>query len=112
MDPPPPLEPWLADLVEASVAPYRGQVPDDDLAFVREQLAARLRSDPELARLARDARPRGPVDESGKIRRRDVLEGHALDGSDAEGHALDADAHGDAGADDDETRAAAGGRQR
>lgn len=74
-----PLPPWLADMVDAAVAPYRGRVSDEDLAWMREELAARLVDDPELSRLADDARDRGPVDESGKILRRDVLDG--LEGS-------------------------------
>jgi hypothetical protein len=75
----PSLEPWLADLVEASIAPYRDRLSGADLVFMREQLVARLREDPALAQLARDARPRAPVDDSGKILRRDVLEGGADD---------------------------------
>jgi hypothetical protein len=80
-----PLEPWLADMVDAAVAPYRGTVSDEELAWMREQLAARLREDPEMARLASDARGRPVVDESGKLVRRDVLDAHGEDTL-ADGH--------------------------
>lgn len=97
---PEPLPPWLAEMVDVAVAPYRGKVSDDDLAWMREELASRLVDDPELARMADDARDRGPVDESGKILRRDVLDGLDLD---REGP----DAQGDGSA----RRAAGGGRR-
>ncbi len=67
------LEPWLADMVDAAVAPYRGTVSDDELAWMREQIASRLKEDAELQRLASDARGRPEVDESGKLVRSDVL---------------------------------------
>lgn len=95
-----PLPPWLAEMVEVAVAPYRGSVSDDDLAFMREELAARLVDDPELSRLADDARDRGPVDESGKILRRDVLDG------------LDLEREGPDGQGDASGRRAAGGGRR
>jgi len=102
-----PLEPWLADMVEAAIAPWRGQLSDDDLAWMREQLAAslvpapelrealgaaviaadpELGADPHLQRLVDDARGRPQVDESGNLVRRAILEGmEGLDGLTGDG---------------------------
>ena len=63
------LEPWLSEMIDAGLAPHRGVVSDEELAWMREQMIERLGSDPELARLARDARPRLPTEESGNVQR-------------------------------------------
>ena len=69
------LEPWLSEMIEEGLAPHRGVVSDEELAWMREEMIERLATDPELARLARDARPRVPTEESGQAVQKDVLEG-------------------------------------
>ena len=64
-----PLEdPWLTAQIDAAVAPYEGALPADEIAWMREQLAEVLASDPAAATLVRRARPI-TVDESGQVRR-------------------------------------------
>jgi hypothetical protein len=66
MDIPPTDEAWLAKQVDAALAPYVGKLAEADLAWMREQLTDRLRTDRDLALLAHRAEPR-TVDESGEI---------------------------------------------
>jgi len=61
-------DPWIAAQVDAAVAPYVGRLPDDEVAWMREQLADTLANDPRAAQLARRLRP-AQVEESGEVRR-------------------------------------------
>jgi hypothetical protein len=61
-------DPWIAAQIEAAVAPYVGRLPDDQVAWMRAQLADTLTHDPRAAQLARRARP-AQVEESGEVRR-------------------------------------------
>ena len=61
-------DPWIAAQVDAAVAPYVGRLPDDEVAWMREQLAETLASDEHAAKLLRRARP-VIVDRSGAVRR-------------------------------------------
>lgn len=67
------LEPWLNDMIDAALAPHRDVASAEELAWMREQMIERLACDPELARLARDVRPRQPTEESGNAVQRDLL---------------------------------------
>jgi hypothetical protein len=58
-------DPWVATRIEAAVAPYRGLISDEDLAFMRETLADLLATDEHAARILRRAKPRH-VDQSGE----------------------------------------------
>ena len=60
-------DPWIADRIDRALALYEGRVPPEDLAWMRDQLAEVVASDPQTARLARRARP-VDVAESGEIR--------------------------------------------
>ena len=63
----PPLDKaWLETQLDEAIAPYVGKLSSDDLAWMREQLLDRLRSDGSLGLLAHRAQPR-TVDESGEI---------------------------------------------
>jgi len=73
------LPAWLGEMVEAGLAPYRGVVTDEDLEWMRAAMIERLGDDPDLARLARDASPRVPTDESGKAAQKDVFAGLSED---------------------------------
>lgn len=57
---------WIAAQIDAAVAPYRGRLPEAEIAWMREQLAEVLASDERAARVLRRAHPR-PVDESGVV---------------------------------------------
>lgn len=59
-------DPWLAARIDAAVAPYVGRLPASEIAWMREQLAETLASDPKAEKLARRARP-VEVDESGEV---------------------------------------------
>lgn len=85
-----PLEPSLADLVEAALEPYRGRLSEEDLAWMRAQLTESLLVEPALAPLADEVRGGPHVDESGKIVRRDILAGLAADAA-ADGEVTAAD---------------------
>jgi len=61
-------DPWIAAQVDAAVAPYRGRLPEEELAWMRDQLAENLATDERAARLLRRARP-PVVLESGEVRR-------------------------------------------
>lgn len=67
--------PWLSEMIEAGLAPFRGVFSDEELGWMRERMIDRLASDPELSRLARDAAPRASTDESGKATQQDVFAG-------------------------------------
>jgi hypothetical protein len=69
------LEPWLSEMIEEGLAPHRGVVSPEELDWMRQEMIERLAADPDLARLARDARPRIPTEESGQAVQKDVLEG-------------------------------------
>ncbi len=66
MDIPPSDEAWLESQVKEALAPYADKLGAADLAWMREQLLDRLRTDRSLALLAHRAQPR-TVDESGEI---------------------------------------------
>ncbi len=59
-------DPWIAARVEAAVAPYVGTVSEERLAWMREQLAETLASDPAAKRALREAR-RVPKDASSEL---------------------------------------------
>lgn len=71
-------DPWVAARIDAAVAPYRGLLSKDDLAFVRDELAERLSSDEHAALALRRARPRH-VEQSGEafVGRLDLEDEHA-----------------------------------
>jgi hypothetical protein len=52
--------------VDAVLEAYRGQLPESEIAWMREQLIGQLEDDENLAELARAAYPR-EVDQSGEI---------------------------------------------
>ena len=58
-------DPWVAARIDAAVAPYRGLLSAEDLAFMREELAERLSSDEHAALVLRRAMPRH-VEQSGE----------------------------------------------
>jgi hypothetical protein len=88
MNAPPVDQAWLDQQVDEAIAPYADKLAPAELAWMREQLAERLKSDPALGLLAHRAQPR-VVDESGEIfyPRKDEPEGAARvgDSSDADG---------------------------
>lgn len=59
-------DPWIAAQIDEAVAPYRGRLPEAELAWMRDQLAEVLASDEAAARVLRRAHPR-PVDASGVV---------------------------------------------
>jgi hypothetical protein len=61
-------DPWVAAQVEAVVAPYVGRLPEHELAWMRDQLAETLASDPRASKLLRRARPT-VVAQSGEVQR-------------------------------------------
>jgi hypothetical protein len=61
-------DPWIAAQVEAAVLPYEGRLSEEEVAWMREQLAETLASDEKAALLLRRARP-VEVDGSGEVRR-------------------------------------------
>ena len=66
---PSPLEdPWIVARIEAAVAPYVGRLSAEEIAWMKEQMAASLVEHEKAAMLLRRARPR-VVDESGTVRK-------------------------------------------
>ena len=63
-----PEDAWLTAQIDAAVAPYRGRLSEQEIAWMRDQLAEMLAGDPKASRLVRRARPI-TVDESGEVRR-------------------------------------------
>lgn len=61
-------DPWIAAQIEAAVAPYVGRLPEDEVAWMREQLADTLSTDERAAKLARRTRPT-QIEQSGEVRR-------------------------------------------
>jgi hypothetical protein len=61
-------DPWIAERVDAAVAPYVGRLSAGEIAWMRAQLAETLASDPAAGKLLRRARA-AEVDESGEVRR-------------------------------------------
>lgn len=59
-------DPWIAEQIEAAVAPYAGRLSPGEIAFMRDQLAETLASDDRAARMMRRARP-PVVDRSGEV---------------------------------------------
>jgi hypothetical protein len=57
---------WVRDEVERVVAPYAGSLSAENLAWIRDQVADRLATEPSMARLLRRAHP-APVDRSNQI---------------------------------------------
>jgi hypothetical protein len=57
---------WIAARVDEAVRPYVGRLPAGELAWMREQLAEILASEPEAADLVRRAHPR-VADTSGEV---------------------------------------------
>jgi hypothetical protein len=62
------LDPWVAEQVDAALAPYRDRLGTEELAWMRERLIEATREDPELSRVVRGAVVR-EVDESGSLPR-------------------------------------------
>jgi len=61
-------DPWIAAQIDAAVAPYVGRLPENEVAWMREQLADTLATDERAVRLARRVRP-AQVEQSGAVRR-------------------------------------------
>ena len=61
-------DPWIAAQIEAAVAPYVGRLPENEVAWMREQLADTLATDERAVKLAGRARP-AQVEQSGEVRR-------------------------------------------
>jgi hypothetical protein len=61
-------DPWISAQVDAAVAPYVGRLPAREVAWMRDQLAETLASDPRAAKLLHRSRPT-IVEESGEVRR-------------------------------------------
>jgi hypothetical protein len=61
-------DPWIAEQIDAAVAPYVGRLSAGEVAWMREQLAETLATDETAARMLRRATP-VQVDESGEVRR-------------------------------------------
>ena len=59
-------EAWLAEQVEAAVAPFVDKVTPAELAWMREMLTERLSTEKHLQTLVRQARPHG-VEVSGEV---------------------------------------------
>jgi hypothetical protein len=59
-------DPWVAARIDEAVAPYVGRLPAAEIAWMRDQLAETLASDPAAAKLLHRARP-PVIDESGKV---------------------------------------------
>jgi hypothetical protein len=59
-------DPWIATQVDAAVAPYVGRLPDEEIAWMRDQLAETIASDEKASLLRRRARA-VEVDESGEV---------------------------------------------
>ncbi|MBN4059105.1 hypothetical protein JYT22_00465 [Endomicrobium sp. AH-315-J14] len=62
-------DPFVAAEIEVAIAPYLGKVPEEELEFMRDELARLLEDDPE-ARLALDGAYPREVDESGTQEKR------------------------------------------
>ena len=60
-------DPWIRSQIDAAVAPYVGRLPAEEIAWMREQLAETLASEPQAADLLRRARPRAAVEQSGEV---------------------------------------------
>ncbi len=65
-------DPWIAARIEAAVAPYVGRLSASEVAWMREQLAETLASDPAAEKLLRRAKP-AVIDESGEVRHRGAV---------------------------------------
>jgi hypothetical protein len=59
------IEPWLAELLDASEPAFLSALSAEDRAWIRETITAELQEDPALAALVRRARPRAVPDISG-----------------------------------------------
>jgi hypothetical protein len=73
-------DPWVARRIDDAVAPYVGRLSDEEIAWMRDELAETLATDPGAAAMLHRARPT-TVDESGEVRRDGVagdLAGHAV----------------------------------
>ncbi len=66
-------DPWIAAQIEAAIAPYAGRLSEEELAWMRDQLAETMASDEKAALLLRRARP-VMISESGEVRRDSGLE--------------------------------------
>lgn len=60
-------DPWIRAQIDAAVEPYVGRLPAEEIAWMREQLAETLATEPGAADLLRRARPRAPVERSGEV---------------------------------------------
>ena len=58
-------DPFVAAEIESAIQPYVGMLPDEDLEWMREQLACTLADDEGASALLSAAHPRSDVDESG-----------------------------------------------
>jgi hypothetical protein len=70
-------DPWIAARVEDAVAPYVGKISAGEIAWMREQLAETLSSDPTAVELLRRAKP-VVVEESGEVRRGEMVTPHSV----------------------------------
>jgi hypothetical protein len=59
-------DPWIAERVEAAVAPYAGRLSPGEISWMRDQLAEVLASDEKAKQLLRRARP-VVVEQSGEV---------------------------------------------
>lgn len=59
---------WVAEQIDAAVAPYVGRLSASEVAWMRDQLAETLATNEQAAQLLRRAEP-ALVDESGEVRR-------------------------------------------
>jgi len=57
---------WIRAQVDAAVKPFIGALPADRIAWMREQLAETLATNPDAALLLRRAHPH-PVEKSGEV---------------------------------------------
>lgn len=71
------FDPWIAAQIDEVVAPYKGLLTPEDIAWMRDQLAQILATDETAAALLRGARPR-EVDQSGEVEC-DPMSDHAGD---------------------------------
>ncbi|MFO0587804.1 MAG: hypothetical protein U0441_09705 [Polyangiaceae bacterium] len=59
-------DPWIQAQLDAAVAPYKGRIPDDELEWMRDQLASALAMETRGVELMRRAAPRH-VEKSGEV---------------------------------------------
>lgn len=60
-------DPYVAREIELALRPYAAHLPRAELAWMREQLAETLATDPVAFAALRRAHPRDDVDQSGEV---------------------------------------------